>query len=158
MLLNTHCHIDHVFGNDFVSREYGLTLHMHPFEKPLLDHAPASGLMFNLPFDNYQGAVEHLSDGQQLFSGDDLIHVLLTPGHSPGSLSFYCPAQHFLISGDVLFYRSIGRTDLPGGDFDTLISSIREKLFVLPPQTRVYTGHGMETTIGEELEENPFLQ
>ena len=89
--------------------------------------------------------------------GEDQLQVLFTPGHSPGHVSFYCAAQDFVLSGDVLFRQSIGRTDLPGGNFDTLIASIRDKLFVLPDETIVYSGHGPETTVGEEKQDNPFL-
>lgn len=157
-LLNTHCHLDHVFGNKYVAETWGLKPEIHPREKTLLDYAPTSGLMYNLPFDNYQGEVSYINEGDSIRLGDDELTVILNPGHSPGSLSFYCPAQDFVISGDALFYRSIGRTDLPGGDHDTLLNSIREKLFVLPDQTKVYSGHGPVTTIGEERRENPFLR
>ena len=156
-LLNTHCHLDHVFGNKYVAERYGLNLQIHPAEKKLLDYAPTSGLMYNLPFDNYSGEIRYLEEGQDIRLGNDTLSVILTPGHSPGSLSFYCEKQGFLISGDVLFYRSIGRTDLPGGNYETLVRSIHEKLFVLPDETVVYSGHGLETTIGEEKSQNPFV-
>jgi hydroxyacylglutathione hydrolase len=157
MLLNTHCHLDHIFGNKFIAEKYGLDLHIHPNEKTMLDLAPASGLMYNLPFDNYQGPLVYLAEGEKIMLGKDELEVLLTPGHSPGSLSFYSSESKFVISGDALFNRSIGRTDLPGGNFEQLIKSIREKLLVLPPETTVYSGHGPETTIGEEKAGNPFL-
>lgn len=156
-LLNTHCHLDHVFGNKFVSETYGLMPHIHEFEKPLLDYAPVSGLQYNLPFDNYVGPLSYLQEGEFIEMGDDVLRVLFTPGHSPGSVSFYCEKQHFVVSGDVLFHRSIGRTDLPGGNHETLLKSIREKLFVLPGETMVYSGHGRETNIGAEKRGNPFL-
>jgi glyoxylase-like metal-dependent hydrolase (beta-lactamase superfamily II) len=114
--------------------------------------------MYNLPFDNYSGEISDISEGQEIRLGNDKLIALLTPGHSPGSISFYCREQGFLIAGDVLFYRSIGRTDLPGGDHPTLIRSIREKLLVLPDETKVYSGHGPVTTIGEERRGNPFLR
>ncbi len=157
MLLNTHCHLDHVFGNKFVAETYGLKLHIHKGEKQVLDFAPASGLMYNMPFDNYAGEIEFLEAGSTIKLGADELKILFTPGHSPGSLSFYSQADGFVISGDVLFYRSIGRTDLPGGNFDTLVNSIRTQLFVLPEDTRVYSGHGPLTKIGDEKRENPFL-
>lgn len=156
-LINTHCHLDHVFGNKYVSERYGLTLQIHRNEKMLLDYAPTSGLMYNMPFDNYQGDLIYLEEGQEIRLGNDRLRVILNPGHSPGSLSFYAPDDSFVISGDALFYRSIGRTDLPGGDIDTLLNSIRKKLFVLPDDTIVYAGHGPATTIGEEKKENPFV-
>jgi len=157
-LLNTHCHLDHVFGNKFIHDTYGLTLHIHEKEKPLLDYAPTSGLSWGLPFDNYRGELIFLREGDIIRLGEDELHVLFAPGHSPGHVSFWCAAQKFVLSGDVLFRQSIGRTDLPGGDFDTLIRSIREKLFTLPEDTVVYPGHGEATTVGEEMRLNPFLK
>jgi glyoxylase-like metal-dependent hydrolase (beta-lactamase superfamily II) len=157
MLLNTHCHLDHVFGNKFVSETWGLTLHVHPKEEAILQLAPASGLMFDLPFDNYQGELVFLKAGEKIILGSDELEIILAPGHSPGSICFYCAAQHFIISGDVLFYNSIGRTDLPMGDHQTLINSIKQKLFILPDDVIVYSGHGPETNIGFEKKTNPFV-
>lgn len=157
MLLNTHCHLDHVFGNKFVAETYGLTLHLHEKEKPLLDYAPTSGLMYNMPFDNYKGEYMYLKEGDMIKLGEDELKVIEAPGHSPGHICFYCAKQHFIISGDVLFNRSIGRTDLPGGNHQALLKNIREKLFVLPDETVVYSGHGDETNIGDEKKYNPFL-
>jgi len=157
MLLNTHCHLDHVFGNKYVADQYQLELHIHPFEKELLELAPASGLMYNIPFDNYQGPLHELKHQQIIKIGNDELCCLHTPGHSPGSISFYCAKQHFVISGDLLFYDSVGRTDLPGGDMTTLLESIRTQVMVLPDETLVYSGHGPETTIGRERSENPYL-
>ncbi len=157
MLLNTHCHLDHVFGNKFIGETYGLTLQLHEKEKAVIDMAPASGLMFNMPFDNYQGKFIYLEEGDIIILGEDELGVIHTPGHSPGSICFYCAEQHFIISGDVLFERSIGRTDLPGGDYQTLINSIKQKLFVLPDDVVIYSGHGDETTIGNEKKYNPFV-
>jgi hydroxyacylglutathione hydrolase len=157
MLLNTHCHLDHVFGNKMVAEKYGLTLQIHQNEKQVLDFAPTSGLMYNIPFDNYEGDFIYLNEGDSIFLGEDKLSILLTPGHSPGSLSFYCAKNNFVISGDVLFKNSVGRSDLPGGNHNQLIKSIKEKLLVLPVQTIVYSGHGPATTIGEEEKNNPFL-
>ena len=157
MLLNTHCHLDHVFGNKFIAEEYGLTLQLHQKEKTLLDYAPTSGLVYNMPFDNYVGDYIYLKEGDVIKLGEDELKVIEAPGHSPGHICFYCAKQKFIISGDVLFNRSIGRTDLPGGDHQTLLKNIREKLFVLPDETVVYSGHGPETTIAEEKKYNPFL-
>ena len=157
MLLNTHCHLDHVFGNKFISEKFDLTLQLHEGEVPVLQFAPTSGLMYNLPFDNYTGPFEFLQEGDVLKLGTDELLVLFTPGHSPASVSFYCAAQGFLISGDVLFRQSIGRTDLPGGNYETLITNIKEKLLVLPDETVVYSGHGAPTTIGYEKRNNPYL-
>ncbi|MGC4101676.1 MBL fold metallo-hydrolase [Ferruginibacter sp.] len=157
MLLNTHCHLDHVFGNKYIAETYGLVVQTHEKEKPVLDFAPTSGLMYNLPFDNYTGELQYLQQGDKMLIGADELGVIEAPGHSPGHICFYCKAQNFIIGGDVLFNRSIGRTDLPGGNHEQLIKSIREKLFVLPDETVVYSGHGPTTTIGEEKRENPYL-
>jgi hydroxyacylglutathione hydrolase len=157
LLLNTHCHLDHVFGNKFIAETFGLLLHIHPLEKKILDFAPASGLMWSLPFDNYQGSCMYLEPGNDIKIGSDTIQILFTPGHSPGSLSFYAPKEGFVISGDVLFRGSIGRTDLPGGDFKILSESIMTKLYTLPGNTIVYSGHGPKTTIAWEKENNPYV-
>jgi glyoxylase-like metal-dependent hydrolase (beta-lactamase superfamily II) len=130
---------------------------IHEKEKLLLEHAPASGKSWGLPFENYNGALIFLKEGEYVRLGDDELLVLLTPGHSPGSISFYHEKQRFVISGDVLFRSGIGRTDLPGGDYETLLTSIRTQLFTLPDDVKVYSGHGPETTIGYEKAHNPFL-
>jgi glyoxylase-like metal-dependent hydrolase (beta-lactamase superfamily II) len=156
-LLNTHCHLDHVFGNKFVAETWQLTLQLHPKEEALLKYAPASGLMYHLPFDNYQGQFIYLNDGDKIMLGEDELEVILAPGHSPGSICFYSKEQKFIIGGDVLFNGSIGRTDLPMGDHQTLLNSIKQKLFVLPDEVVVYSGHGPETTIGKEKKSNPFV-
>jgi hydroxyacylglutathione hydrolase len=158
MLLNTHCHLDHVFGNKFISEAYGLTLHLHEKEKQVLSFAPASGLMYNMPFDNYHGEFILLKQGDKVLLGNDELDVIEAPGHSPGSICFYCSKQHFIISGDVLFQRSIGRSDLPGGSFETLMKSIKTKLFALPDKTVIYSGHGEPTTIEEEKMYNQYLR
>lgn len=157
LLLNTHCHLDHVFGNKWIHETWNLLLHIHPNEKQVLDYAPASGLMWGLPFDNYSGEPVYLNEAERLQLGEDELELIYAPGHSPGHLCFYCKKQQFLIGGDVLFYESIGRTDLPGGDHATLISNIQNKLFCLPDETVVYSGHGPATTIGHEKKHNPFL-
>jgi len=157
MLLNTHCHLDHVFGNRYVAEKFGLTLHIHRNEEYVLEFAPKSGLLYNLPFDNYTGERSYLSEGDIVKLANDELLVIEAPGHSPGHICFYCAAQHFIISGDVLFKGSIGRTDLPGGNHQVLLQNIREKLFTLPPETVVYSGHGPETNIGQEKKYNPFF-
>lgn len=156
-LLNTHCHLDHVFGNKFVADTYGLSLHLHPKEEVVLQFAPTSGLMYDMPFDNYRGEFIFLNEGDKIILGEDEFDIILAPGHSPGSICFYSKSQKFIIGGDVLFNGSIGRTDLPMGDHQTLLNSIKEKLFVLPDEVTVYSGHGPETTIGVEKKFNPFV-
>ena len=157
ILLNTHCHLDHVFGNKFIAEKYKLTLHLHPLEKNMLLMAPSSGLMFDLPFDNYQGEFIFLNEGDTIKLGPDVLEIIHVPGHSPGSICFFSRKQNFIIGGDVLFSGSIGRTDLPGGDFNTLITNIRHKIFALPDNVTVYSGHGPTTTIGIEKKSNPFV-
>jgi hydroxyacylglutathione hydrolase len=156
-LLNTHCHLDHVFGNKFVSDTWGLELYTNELEKVVLDFAPASGKSWGMPFENYDGPCHWLKAGDKVLLGSDVLEVLFTPGHSPGHISFYSREDRFVLSGDVLFRQSIGRTDLPGGDYETLIMSIREQLFALPDDTKVYSGHGDETFIGAEKVQNPYL-
>lgn len=156
-LLNTHCHLDHVFGNKLIAERYNLVLQMHPLEKELFDYAPTSGLSWGMPFENYSGEIVYINEGDEISLGDDRMSIILAPGHSPGSICFYSEPANFIVSGDVLFQGSIGRTDLPRGDFDTLIASIRSKLFTLPDDVVVYSGHGPLTTIGEERRTNPFL-
>jgi hydroxyacylglutathione hydrolase len=156
-LLNTHCHLDHVFGGKFIHETYGLIPHIHSNEQQMLELAAVAGLRWNLPFDGYEGQVKYVTEGELIRLGKDELKIISAPGHSPGHICFYCEAQQFILSGDVLFKLSIGRTDLPGGDFDTLIDSIRQKLFVLPDEVLIYPGHGPVTTIGFEKINNPFL-
>jgi glyoxylase-like metal-dependent hydrolase (beta-lactamase superfamily II) len=158
MLLNTHCHLDHVFGNKFVGETWDLPLHLHEKEEPVLAAAPEWGRMWGMPFENYRGELNFLVPGRSLNLGQHTLEILFLPGHSPGSVGFYCAAQGFLIGGDVLFRESIGRTDLPGGDHETLLHSIRSRLWPLPDETIVYPGHGEPTTIGWERAHNPFFR
>lgn len=157
-LLNTHCHLDHIFGNKWVYETYGLELFLHPNEEQVLQRGPQSGQMWGMPFDNYDGPLHFLQQHEMIKTGDNLLQVLLAPGHSPGSICFYCKKQHFVIGGDVLFKESIGRTDLPGGNHQALLQSIRQQLFVLPEEVVVYPGHGELTSIGHEKTHNPFLK
>jgi len=157
-LLNTHCHLDHVFGNRFVHNTYGLPLHLHPLERPIFDMAPEAGIRLGLPFENYDGELLFLEEGDEIRLGDDVLQVLFTPGHSPGSITFYSAANKFVISGDVLFQGGVGRTDLPGADFGVLEQSIKTKLYALPGDVVVYAGHMGSTTIADEMKGNPFVQ
>ncbi|WP_346236329.1 MBL fold metallo-hydrolase [Niabella insulamsoli] len=158
LLLNTHCHLDHVFGNKFVSETWQLPLYLHEAEKMVLSFAPRSAEMYNLPFENYAGDMKLLIPGETIRIGDEELAILFTPGHSPGSVSFYNQEDGYVISGDVLFAGSIGRTDLPGGNYDQLERSIRTQLYVLPDETKVYSGHGGGTSIGYEKNNNPFVR
>lgn len=155
-LLNTHCHIDHVLGNAFVMHQFGVPLAIHEIEKAQLkaveSYAPSYG------FAQYQPSEASLwlKEGDVVRFGTTELRVMFTPGHAAGHVVFVCDAAGFVINGDVLFQGSIGRTDLPGGDFNTLIHSIQQKMFLLPDETVVYCGHGPSTTIGYEKRTNPF--
>jgi glyoxylase-like metal-dependent hydrolase (beta-lactamase superfamily II) len=155
-LLNTHCHLDHVFGNRWVNETFELELFLHKNEEAVLQRAPQSGEKWGIPFRNYNGPLHFLEHNDVVQLGTDQLRVILAPGHSPGSICFYCENQQFLVGGDVLFYESIGRSDLPGGDHQTLLNSIRNELYVLPDAVTVYPGHGPITTIGHEKRHNPF--
>ncbi|MDB5192397.1 MAG: fold metallo-hydrolase [Segetibacter sp.] len=157
-LINTHCHLDHIFGNKWVYETYGVELFLHKNEEIVLAYGPQSGQKWGLPFVNYEGVLHFLNEGDIVTLGEDKLKVLLAPGHSPGSICFYCEEQGFIIGGDVLFRDSIGRTDLPLGDHQTLLNSIREQLFTLADDVVVYPGHGASTTIGYEKKHNPFLK
>ncbi len=157
-LLNTHCHIDHILGNAYVSEKYSLPLEAHAGEIPVLMRGEQSASMFGIPYVKSPEIALFLDESQTIEFGSQSLSILLCPGHSPASICFYNAKVNKLIVGDVLFNRSIGRTDLPGGDYDTLINSIEKKLWPLPDETLVYPGHGIPTTIGEEKEFNPFFR
>ncbi len=157
-LLNTHCHLDHVFGNAFVANAYGLPLQIHRDDLPILKAVPQVCRMYGLPEPEPSPEPgRFLEEGEIVQFGHTRLEVIHTPGHSPGSVSFFCEADRFILSGDVLFYGSVGRSDFPGGNHATLIASIKNKLFPLGDDMRVYSGHGPATTIGFERVHNPFL-
>lgn len=156
-LLNTHAHIDHMLGNNFVSGRYKVGLEMHRADVDLLKSAPVYGEMWGIHPEPSPEPAQLLDEGDVVKFGNSELKVLFTPGHCPGSITFWSEKDHFILAGDVLFYGSIGRTDLPGGNTATLLKSIREKLLVLDEKTNVYSGHGPETTIGFEKANNPFL-
>lgn len=158
-LINTHCHLDHVFGNAFVAEKFGLDLGIHRLEQDILASAPFLTQAYGLPaMVPSPGPAYFLEEGEELVLGQATFSLLLTPGHSPGSLCFYNAEDGYVIAGDVLFAGSIGRTDLPGGDYDTLMGSLHGKLMRLPDNTLIYPGHGPSTTIGKERIDNPFLR
>ncbi len=157
-LINTHCHLDHVFGNKWVAETFKVPLYIHQEEEKMLAYAPQSGIKWGLPFDNYTGPLHFLKQNDVVFLDEDELIVLETPGHSPGSLSFYAKNEQFVIAGDALFNGSIGRTDLPFANHQQLLDSIRAQLFTLPDAVKVYSGHGSVTTIGYEKRNNPHLQ
>jgi hydroxyacylglutathione hydrolase len=156
-LINTHCHLDHICGNSFIANTYNLKLESHKGEQVVLDAAAAHGKMFGFSFEASPNIEVFWEEGDVVTFGNSSLKVLFTPGHSPASISFYAENDGFVIVGDVLFQQGIGRYDLPGGDYDTLISSIKNKLMTLPDTTKVYSGHGSPTKIGVEKMSNPFL-
>jgi hydroxyacylglutathione hydrolase len=157
LLLNTHCHVDHVLGNKFVFDQYGLKPKFHIGESEVLEaviaYAPAMGFRYEpSPLPD-----EYLPETGTISFGNTELQLIFAPGHSPAHLCFYDKDANLLVGGDVLFRSSIGRTDLPGGNYNLLINNIKEKLFSLPDDCTVYPGHGPETTIGYEKQHNPYL-
>jgi len=157
LLVNTHTHIDHILGNNFVASHYNLKLAAHKDSVQFIKRAKGQAQMFGMEMDETKSIDSFLSEDKTLDFGHSSLQVLHTPGHADGSLCFYSEKDGFVISGDVLFNQSIGRTDLPTGDYDVLQKSIWEKLFTLPDETIVYSGHGPETQIGFEKIHNPFV-
>lgn len=157
-LINTHCHIDHVLGNKFVSDTWQLPLEAHAGEVTVLESGLQVSQMYGIAYTPSPPIAKYIEAGEEVKFGDSTLQTYFTPGHSPASLSFYHQQSKNLIAGDVLFYGSIGRTDLPGGNFDTLIKSIKEQLFPLGDDVIVHPGHGPSTSIGFEKDNNPFLQ
>ncbi len=157
LLVNTHAHVDHILGNNFVADKYGLQLAAHKDCVHFLKSARGQAQMFGLQMDDTKEIDVFLEEDESLRFGNSSLQIFHTPGHADGSLCFYSEKDSFVITGDVLFNQSIGRTDLPTGDYDLLQKSIWEKLFTLPDETIVYPGHGPETNIGFEKLHNPFV-
>ncbi len=156
-LLLTHCHVDHILGSKAVSTKYALKPLMHQDALPFIERSQDQGMMFGFNVKNPDIPDVFLQEGETIRFGQQKLQLILAPGHADGSLCFYNEPQKVLISGDVLFQGSIGRTDLPTGDYNTLITSITDKLMVLPGDVEVFPGHGPSTTIGFERDHNPFL-
>lgn len=157
-LINTHCHIDHILGNKFVSEQWNIELYLNKADLPLLESAGSISKTYGIK--DYQSSPfpkHFLNHGDKISFGESGFEILFTPGHSAGHISLYNKPNNILIAGDVIFKRSIGRTDLPGGNYNTLIQSIKEKIFILPNQTQIFCGHGPSTNLGFEKENNPFL-
>jgi glyoxylase-like metal-dependent hydrolase (beta-lactamase superfamily II) len=154
----THAHIDHILGCAWTHKQYGLLPEMHKDDIPTLKSGERTSTMYGIPYDVAPDPESFLQEGDTIRLGSDELKVLFVPGHAPGHIALYCKAQDFVICGDVLFMNSIGRTDLPGGDTDTLLKSIREQLLPLGDSVKVYCGHGPDTTIGQERKSNPFLR
>lgn len=157
LLLNTHCHLDHIFGNGRFLQKYGLGTFCHTGEENNRKGAVMQAKFFGLSMEVPPEPAGFLEDGQIVSFGSVSLKALHVPGHSPGSLAFYCEREGVLFTGDALFAGSIGRSDLPGGDHNTLIKSITGKLFTLPEETIIYPGHYESSTIGEEIKTNPYF-
>lgn len=157
-LLNTHCHVDHVLGNNFVKQTFTVKLSIHSLEIPVLKAAGVYAPSYGFYQFEESEADDFMKEGDKILVGNHELKVIFVPGHSPGHVAFFSEKDKTLIGGDVLFYNSIGRTDLPGGNFETLMLSIREKLFVLPDDVKVCPGHGPNTSVGFEKLTNPFMQ
>ena len=156
-LINTHCHIDHVLGNAWVNKQFDVYPEAHRGEIPVLESCERVAQMYGIPYIPSPPIASFLQEGDTITLGNQILEVLFCPGHSPASICLYWRNGKLLIAGDVLFHRSIGRTDLPCGDYDTLIESIETKLMSLPDDVVVYPGHGIPTNIGDERRFNPFL-
>tara|TARA_B100001758_G_C18357794_1_gene583777 strand:+ start:83 stop:721 length:639 start_codon:yes stop_codon:yes gene_type:complete len=158
-LINTHCHIDHVLGNKFVQERWGIDLYINKLEIPILESA--NDIAVNYGFNNYLHCKypKYFIDEKTIIKlNNTYFQILFTPGHSPGHICLYNKKENILIGGDLIFKESVGRTDLPGGDYNTLIKSIKEKILVLNDKTKIYCGHGSSTILKWEKEHNPFLK
>ena len=158
LFLNTHCHLDHVFGNNFVSETYQLPVHIHANEQIVLDRLPESAAKWGVPTEAYTGEIKYIEQDEWIPFGEDSFKVLVTPGHSPGSVCFYHEKQDFMMGGDLIFLDGVGRTDLPGSNPLDLIKSIKEQILPLPETLTIYSGHGPKTTLGREKRNNPYIQ
>lgn len=157
-LLDTHLHIDHIFGNGFIQETYGLKAQASQADEFLIEHAIEYAALLGISGITQPPRLGgYLKDGDTVEFGHSKLSVIAVPGHSPGGLCFYSEADRLLIAGDVLFAGSVGRSDFPGGDSQLLLDGIRDKLFVLPDEVKVIPGHGPATTIGEEKKYNPFF-
>jgi glyoxylase-like metal-dependent hydrolase (beta-lactamase superfamily II) len=157
-IVNTHCHIDHILGVEYIRNKYNTEFWCSAEDQFLIDNAEAQGEFYGLRLEKPNRPERYISDNEIIYLGNDKIAIFHVPGHSPGSLLLYLQEEKILISGDVLFSGSIGRTDLPGGDYQTLVSGIRKKILQLGDEIEVFPGHGPSTTIGKEKLTNPFLQ
>jgi hydroxyacylglutathione hydrolase len=157
LLLNTHCHLDHIFGNGFILEKYGLKTFSSELDEPNRKDAAQHATLFGLTMNEPPEPAGFINDNQVVTFGTNKLVALLVPGHTAGSLAFYSEENGCVFTGDALFAGSIGRSDLPGGSFETLIKSIKTKLFVLPRSTVVYSGHGRETSIEREMKSNPYF-
>jgi len=158
LLLNTHCHIDHVLGNAMIQEKFNLKLQAHELENSVLQWSEQASLLYQIPYTKSPIIEKYIGENNTIQIGEYELSILHTPGHSPGSICFVSPNKDWVIAGDVLFRESIGRTDLPGGDFSSLENSILKKMYSLPDSCIVYSGHGPSTSIGHEKKYNAFVK
>jgi hydroxyacylglutathione hydrolase len=156
-MINTHCHIDHIFGNAFVKEKYDCLFLAPEKDVPLLEMAVEQGKMFGVEVKPSPKPDQFITEDKKISLGETVPEFIFTPGHTPGEYCIYFPSENFCITGDVLFQEGIGRTDLWGGNYETLIDSITNKLLTLPYNTVIYPGHGDKSTIEHEISHNPFL-
>ncbi len=157
-LINTHAHIDHVLGNDFIKRNYKVKLSLHKNELPILEGVKAKAINYGFPHYQPTDADDFIDENHKISFGNAVLEILFVPGHAPGHLAFVNREQRICISGDVLFNRSVGRTDFPLSSYQDLKTSLRDKIYQLPDDMVVYPGHGPTTTIGEEKLYNPYIK
>ncbi len=158
LILNTHCHLDHILGNSAAAQRYGIGMHCHAGEIPVIERAAATSLMFGIPYRASVMPERTLVEGDRVCIGNITFEILFVPGHAPGHLAFVCHDERVVFSGDVLFKGSVGRVDLPGCNAADLVRSIQTKMYALPDDYVVYSGHGPHTTIGEEKIDNFFVR
>ncbi len=157
LVINTHCHLDHVAGNKFIKETFNIPIYAHKDELSNLEQADAIGSSYGMPICTPPNVDKFIDESEDIKFGHSTLKILHVPGHSLGSIALFSEEDKFVIAGDVLFNGSIGRTDLNGGSLDELLDSIKNKLFTLKDEVTVYPGHGPSTTIGKELRSNPFL-
>lgn len=157
-LVLTHAHIDHILGCAWMHKRYGISPELHEKDLPVLAAGERTANMYGIPYDPAPEPKGFIQEGSEIRIGSEVLKVLFVPGHAPGHIALHSAEHGFVVSGDVLFQNSVGRTDLPGGDTETLLRSIREQLFPLGDAVVVYSGHGPETTMGREKRSNPFLR
>jgi len=157
-VVNTHAHMDHICGNKYVVSEYDIPLIAHKKELENYSHSKDFVGIYGFEFEESPLPDEYLKEGDEIVFGSSKLHIIETPGHTAGSISLLSPEKEIIFSGDIIFQGSIGRTDLPGGDLDTLINTLKEKILTLPGDTIIFAGHGYETTVAEEMKNNPFIK
>lgn len=158
IILNTHCHLDHILGNSAVAEKYSIEMHCHALEIPVIERASATSLMFGIPYRPSLLPAKTIEEHQLISVGEISLEVLFVPGHAPGHVAFVCHEEKVVFSGDVLFKGSVGRVDLPGCNAQDLVHSIQTKMYALPDDYVVYSGHGPQTTIGDEKRDNFFVR